>query len=151
MKEKKLLWGQNISMLGNEVKAKETNVNRNYKDTIFRMLYRDKENLLSLFNAIQGTHYKDSSQLQINTLENALYLGMRNDVSCVIDMRMSLYENQSTVNPNIPLRDLFYVSTLYQGMISEKQLYGRKKMMLPRPKFIVFYNGVEEQPEQRFL
>jgi len=47
--------------------------------------------------------------LKITTLENAIYLNMKNDVSCVFDFELSLYEHQSTVNPNIPLRNLIYV------------------------------------------
>lgn len=124
---------------------------RNYRDTLFRMLFRDKERLLSLFNAVNGTHYDDPEELMITTLEGALYLGMKNDVSCMIDMMMQLYEHQSTVNPNMPLRNLFYVSDLLQKYVYEKGLdiYSRKQIKIPTPKFVVFYNGEEEQPERK--
>ena len=124
---------------------------RNYRDTLFRMLFRDKERLLSLFNAVNGTHYDDPEELVITTLEGALYLGMKNDVSCMIDMMMQLYEHQSTVNPNMPLRNLFYVSDLLQKYVYEEGLdiYSRKQIKIPTPKFVVFYNGEEEQPEQK--
>ena len=92
---------------------------RNYRDTLFRMLYRNKKRLLSLFNAVNGTHYDNPDDLTITTLEGVLYLGMKNDVSCIIDMMMQLYEHQSTVNPNMPLRNLFYVSDLLQKYIYE--------------------------------
>ena len=124
---------------------------RNYRDTLFRMLFRDKERLLSLFNAVNGTHYDDPEELVITTLEGALYLGMKNDVSCMIDMMMQLYEHQSTVNPNMPLRNLFYVSDLLQKYIYEEGLdiYSRKQIKIPTLKFVVFYNGEEEQPERK--
>ena len=93
---------------------------RNYRDTLFRMLYRNKKRLLSLFNAVNGTHYDNPDDLTITTLEGVLYLGMKNDVSCIIDMMMQLYEHQSTVNPNMPLRNLFYVSDLLQKYIYEE-------------------------------
>lgn len=124
---------------------------RNYRDTLFRMLFRDKKRLLSLFNAVNGTHYDDPEELVITTLEGALYLGMKNDISCMIDMMMQLYEHQSTVNPNMPLRNLFYVSDLLQKYIYEEGLdiYSRKQIKIPTLKFVVFYNGEEEQPERK--
>ena len=104
--------------------------------------------LLSLFNAVNGTHYDNPDDLTITTLEGVLYLGMKNDVSCIIDMMMQLYEHQSTVNPNMPLRNLFYVSDLLQKYIYEEGLdiYSRKQIKIPTPKFVVFYNG-EDVPK----
>ena len=115
------------------------------------MLYRNKKRLLSLFNAVNGTHYDNPDDLTITTLEGVLYLGMKNDVSCIIDMMMQLYEHQSTVNPNMPLRNLFYVSDLLQKYLYEEGLdiYSRKQIKIPTPKFVVFYNGDEEQPERK--
>ena len=135
-----------------KIKAKtQPLVIRNYRDTLFRMLYRNKKRLLSLFNAVNGTHYDNPDDLTITTLEGVLYLGMKNDVSCIIDMMMQLYEHQSTVNPNMPLRNLFYVSDLLQKYIYEEGLdiYSRKQIKIPTPKFVVFYNGDEEQPERK--
>ena len=114
---------------------------RNYKDTLFRMIFRDKKELLTLYNAVNGTHYDNSEDLEITTLENAIYMNMKNDVSCILDMRMNLYEHQSTVNPNIPLRDLFYVARLYEKIIIGKDIYSSNRIMLPTPKFVIFYNG----------
>lgn len=85
-------------------------VERNYKDTVFRMLFQEKAALLSLYNAVNKTSFTNVEDLEITTLENAVYMGMKNDVSCVFAFELSLYEHQSTVNPNMPLRDLFYVA-----------------------------------------
>lgn len=126
-------------------------MNKNYKDSIFRMIFKDKKELLSLYNAVTGKHYDNPEELEITTLDNALYMNIKNDLSFMIDMRMSLYEHQSTINPNIPLRDLFYVATLYQKLVADKNIYSRSKLRIPTPQFIVFYNGEEEQPERRIM
>ena len=84
--------------------------NRNYKDTVFRMLFSNRKNLLSLYNAVNQRDYKNPDDLEIVTLENAIYMGMKNDLAFIIDTNLYLYEHQSTYNPNIPLRDLFYIS-----------------------------------------
>lgn len=76
---------------------------RDYKDTIFRMIFSEKRELLALYNAVNGTDYDNPDELEITTLENAVYMTVKNDISCVIDMRLDLYEHQSTVNPNMPL------------------------------------------------
>ncbi len=115
------------------------------------MLYSDRRELLDLYNAVNGTAYTDPELLEINTLENAVYMAMHNDVSFVIDMRLSLYEHQSTYSPNLPLRYLFYVSDLYSLMTKEMNLYGTKKVRIPAPRFVIFYNGQAIQPEQQVL
>ena len=116
-------------------------VNRQYKDTVFRMLFTDKRNLLSLYNAIGGTSYTDPEQLQIVTLEHAVYMGMKNDLAFIIDTNLFLYEHQSTYNPNMPMRDLFYIASEYQKMVDNKLLYTTVLQKVPAPKFLVFYNG----------
>lgn len=95
-------------------------INQKFKATIFEMIFRETEAALSLYNAINDTNYTDASQLEITTLNNALYMGMKNDVSFIIDFVMNLYEHQSTYNPNMPLRGLFYFARLYEAYIKEK-------------------------------
>ena len=130
---------------------KNTNVRRDYKARLFEMIFREKEELLGLYNAVNGTNYSDPDKLEINTLENAIYLSMHNDVSFIIDSRLSLYEHQSTYSPNLPLRYLFYVSDLYSKMTKDCNLYGSRRIMLPSPRFLIFYNGKEERPEREVL
>ena len=126
-------------------------VNFTYKARIFEMLYSDKKELLDLYNAVNGTNYKDPEQLEINTLENAIYMAMHNDISFVIDMKVSLYEHQSTYSPNLPLRYLFYISDLYSVITKDMNLYGEKMVKIPTPKFIIFYNGQKKRPEKEIL
>ena len=118
-----------------------TPVNRTYKSTLFIMLFQNKNNLLELYNAISGKHYTDPDVLEINTLENAIYMTVKNDVSFLIDGRLSLYEHQSTYNPNLPLRFLIYIAKLYSRMTRNANLYGTKVIRIPPPEFLIFYNG----------
>lgn len=126
-------------------------VNRTYKSTLFIMLFQDKNNLLELYNAVSGKHYTDPEVLEINTLENAIYMTVKNDVSFLIDGRLSLYEHQSTYNPNLPLRFLIYIAKLYSRMTRNANLYGTKVIRIPPPEFLIFYNGKEELPERAVL
>ena len=126
-------------------------VNRTFKSTLFIMLFADRKNLLELYNAITGKHYADPELLEINTLENAIYMSMKNDVSFLIDGRLSLYEHQSTKNPNLPLRFLLYISHLYSRLTVKANLYGETIVRIPAPEFIIFYNGKDEMPERQLL
>lgn len=126
-------------------------VNRTFKSTVFIMLFEDRKNLLELYNAITGKDYADPELLEINTLENAIYMTMKNDLSFLIDGRLSLYEHQSTKNPNLPLRFLLYISRLYSKIIRDANLYGEKIVQIPAPEFIIFYNGKEKMPERQIL
>lgn len=133
---------------------KQTDVltaNRMYKSRIFAMLFSDRNELLKLYNAINGTSYNDSDLLQVNTLENAIYMSMQNDVSFIIEMRLNLYEHQSTYSPNLPVRYLLYVADVYSDYTKDMNLYGTKAVKLPTPKFVIFYNGQAEQPDRKEL
>ena len=123
-------------------------VNRQYKPSIFAMLFSERKELLKLYNAVNGTSYTDPELLTVNTLENAIYMAVKNDVSFLIGTRLYLYEHQSTWNPNLPLRNLFYVSDLYSAITEERNLYSSKKIQIPAPHFLVFYNGEEKHPDQ---
>lgn len=112
-----------------------------YKDTLFRMLFSEKEQLLSLYNAMAGTDYTDPDELIITTLENAIYINMKNDLAFMINSMLFMFEHQSTDSPNMPLRNLFYVARELQMLVHEKALYSTKRVMIPAPNFIVFYNG----------
>ena len=129
----------------------QINVNFKYKDTVFRMLYKSKKELLSLYNAVNGTSYVNEDDLEIVTLENAVYMSMKNDISCLLDMNLQIYEHQSTVNPNMPLRNLMYITKQIEKMILNKDIYSRKLIPIPNPRFIVFYNGIDKQPEVKEL
>ena len=127
---------------------------RTYRDTLFRTIFggkdeRSKRWLLSLYNALSGKNHTNIEDLEITTLEDVIYVSMKNDLSFLIHSQMCLYEHQSTVNPNMPLRGLLYFSQLYQQYIdkNKKNLYGSVLVKIPAPQFIVFYNGDTEQAD----
>lgn len=125
--------------------------NRKYKSTVFGTVFQDKPELLKLYNAVNHSDYTDPEALEIVTLENAVYMSMKNDLAFVIDMHLNLYEHQSTFNPNMPLRDLFYVAKEYQKLMDGASIYASRLLKLPAPRFIVFYNGSEARPEREVL
>lgn len=112
------------------------------------MLFSDRKNLLSLYNAISGKAYEDPDKLEIVTLKNAIYMGIYNDLAFIIETNLFLYEHQSTYNPNIPLRDLFYIADEYQKVVVHKSLYSSALQKIPAPNFLVFYNGTQKKEEQ---
>jgi len=128
---------------GTQVSEKIPAANRQYKDTVFRMLFSEKENLLSLYNAVTGNAYQNADDLKIVTLENAIYMGMKNDLAFMLETNIYLYEHQSTLNPNISLRDLIYIGIEYQQYVNNKSLYSSSLQKIPAPKFMVFYNGTD--------
>ena len=125
-------------------------VNRKYKDHLFRFIFQDKKDLLELYNAVNNSSYTDPEELTITTLQDVIYLGMKNDLSFLIGSHLNLYEHQSTWNENMPLRGLFYFSDMLRGFVDEHELniYKEDKIWLPTPKYIVFYNGTAEQPDR---
>ncbi|SHK64598.1 RpnC/YadD family protein [Hespellia stercorisuis] len=130
-------------------------INHKYKDGLFRLIFRDKHDLLQLYNAVSNTNYTDESNLLITTIDDVVYMGMKNDLSFIIGDTLNLYEHQSTYNPNMPLRGILYFADLYRAYIEEHDLdiYHRHLQELPFPQYIVFYNGTQDMPdrlEQKF-
>ncbi|MFI3209409.1 MAG: hypothetical protein R3Y40_09795 [Eubacteriales bacterium] len=126
-------------------------INRNYKDSLFQMIFSKKKELLSLYNAISGRDYREPELLEINTLEDVIYMSVKNDISFVIDGRLSMYEHQSTWNRNMPLRNLFYISNVYSGITEDSNLYSSKIVRLPNPNFVVFYNGTAKKDDRTIM
>ena len=127
--------------------------NRKYKDRLFQRVFQDKRDLLDLYNAINGTNHQDPEELEITTLEDVIFMSMKNDKSFIISSTMNLYEHQSTVNPNMPIRGLLYFAQLYDEYIKlhDLNMYGHKLIKLPMPQYIVFYNGTEQIPDDHTL
>lgn len=136
--------------------------NREYKSRLFSFLFGREENkhwTLSLYNAIHGTSHEDISDITINTIEDVVYMGMKNDLSILVSetvsfyRSMDLYEQQSSYNPNIPVRELMYAGKLYDKFIHSAKLnrYGKRLLPLPLPKLVVFFNGEEEREDETVL
>ena len=131
----------------------DVKVNRVYKDRLFRLIFSSKEELLALYNAVRGTQYKDAEALEITTLDDVLYMGMKNDLSFLLDDVLNLYEHQSTYCPNMPFRGVFYLADIYRKYVdaSGGDLYGSRRLMLPLPQYLVFYNGTAQLPDRMVL
>lgn len=124
---------------------------RNYRDSLFCGLFgSDKEALLELYNALNNSDYDNPNDIEVVTIENAIYITSKNDVAYLLNGTINLYEHQSSHNPNMPVRFLIYLAQEYQKYISSvpKSEYGTRTISLPTPKCVVFYNGEEEEPEQ---
>ena len=124
-------------------------VKRKYKDILFRYVFREKGEILQLYNAINQTNYTNENDLIVTTMEDVIYIGMKNDLSFVIANEMNLYEHQSTINKNMPLRGLIYFAKMYESYIMANKLnrFQKEMIKLPYPRYIVFYNGEQEIPE----
>ena len=132
----------------------EEKAKRDYKDTLFRFIFKGEDDrskgwLLSLYNALNDSNYVNINDLEITTIQNAIFLTMKDDLSFLIDGEMNLYEHQSTVNPNLPLRGLMYFAKLYQSHLAgrKQMLYGSSQIKIPAPRFVVFYNGTAKQDD----
>ena len=100
-------------------------INREHKDRLFTFLFGKKgrkEWTLSLYNAVNGTDYTDLDSIEFTTMEDAVYMGMKNDVSFILCHVMNVYEQQSSYNPNMPVRQLMYAAKLYDKYIQQKKL-----------------------------
>lgn len=127
-------------------------VNREFKDRLFKLIFREKKDLLELYNAINNTTYDNPEDIEINTLEDVVYMGMKNDISFLVTDVLNLYEHQSTFSPNLPLRGLLYFADLYRKLLGNRQdIYSSRRIKLPYPQFVVFYNGTKDEPERQVL
>ena len=127
---------------------KRDNVAVKYKDNVFCMLYREKENLLDLYNALRGSNYTNVDDLQVTTLNGGSYMKYKNDASFVLNMSLYMFEQQSSKNENMPLRFLHYLSDVYREMFSNYVLHRRSMIKIPVPHFVTFYNGLEKWIEE---
>ena len=128
-------------------------INREHKDRLFKFIFQEKENLLQLYNALNNTAYTNLEDLEIVTLEDVIYMRMKNDISFILDCQMNLFEHQSTDNANMPLRGLLYFARQYEKFVNtnEYNLYGSKVLPIPTPQYVVFYNGNSWSGERKVL
>ena len=129
---------------------------QDYKDRLFKFIFGNPENkqwTLSLYNAINGTSYTNPEDIQFNTIGNAVYMRMKNDISFIVAFEMDLWEHQSSFNPNMPMRFFIYAGRLYEKYIAASDYYQYSSSLqpVPRPVYLCFYNGTMEQPESQVL
>lgn len=125
---------------------------RQYKSTMFALLYEDRNNLMDLYNGLYEEKCTEPEDIIVNTLkdedgvQSGIFMKFRNDLSFIFDSHLHLYEHQSSVSDNIPLRMLFYVTMLIKKLVTTKDLYKAKGINIPSPRFVVFYNGTTDMP-----
>ncbi|MHC6201778.1 RpnC/YadD family protein [Breznakiellaceae bacterium SP9] len=135
-------------------KTKKKHVNKKHKDSLFSLLFAKPHELLALYNAITNTNYDARTQIVINTLTNAIYMNRINDISFTIgEDLVILIEQQATINDNMPLRLLLYIARVYEKILEgiDKSLFKGALIKLPRPRFIVLYNGAAEYPDKKIV
>ena len=125
-------------------------INREYKSSLFIKLFGSEEtksNALELYNALSGKNYTEINDLTFTTLDDAIYISVKNDISFLIGNNMALFEHQSTFNPNMPLRGLIYFSHLYQNFIEKcgTSIYSSTLIKIPTPQYVVLYNGIDKK------
>ena len=126
--------------------------NREHKDSVFTSLFNDNESLLSLYNAISGGDLPLETPLVIATLTDVLFNKRRNDVAFALDDRVViLIEHQASINENMPMRLLIYLARVYEKLIDNDAIFKRKLLKIPKPDFIVLYNGIESFPDEKIL
>jgi len=131
--------------------SKKIEGNREYKDNVFRLLFGDESKSAELYNAINGTNYT-SNEVIMNTLQNPLFVGLRNDISFTIENKfIILIEHQSSINPNMGLRCLLYIARIYEQLLDKDGIYRTKPVSIENPEFYVMYNGKEEYSEKTMI
>lgn len=128
--------------------------NRKVKDRLFCYIFEhDRKALLQLYNTLNHSDYQDEEALQVVTLENVVYMSMNNDLAFLLTDTLNLYEHQSTVCPNIPLRFLLYIAAEYESLVEKagENIYGSKLIRLPAPQCVVFYNGSAKMDDEQLL
>lgn len=128
-----------------------TNGNREFKSDVFSMLMENPKNALEVYNALNNSSIEDPNLVDICTLEKGISLTVRNDAAFIVDASLSVYEHQSTVCPNMPMRSLIYFTYMVEKLVKNQHIYGSKLVRIPEPQFVVFYNGDRDQPELQEL
>ena len=126
--------------------------NREHKDSVFRLLFSKPEILRELYSAIEGVELPPDVPIDINTISGVLVKGIRNDISFIIDKRLVLLtEHQSSINPNMPLRIFKYFEKVLNKIVDYEKIFNKQLIKIPKPKFIVLYNGKAPYPEHGTL
>ena len=130
-----------------------TYYNRKYKDSLFRFIFNNKEAALSLYNAINDSDYQETDAMEFYTMNDFLYMGMKNDLSFLLDWNLNMFEHQSSYNPNMPLRGFIYTSAALKKFIEKNRLdmYSSKLLTIPVPRYYVFYNGLKKAADEVIL
>ena len=120
--------------------------NKKYKDSVFvDLFYEDEsaeENEIALYNALHDEPLPEGTKIRKIRVENVLYMNFKNDISFDVGGKLIVFgEHQSTINENMPLRNLLYIGRAYEQLVPVEDRYKKKQVKLPKPEFYTFYNG----------
>lgn len=125
--------------------------NREVKSSAFTTYFSDPQNAAQLYSALEGVEVSPED-IHFTTLEGVLFVARKNDMAFTVKNRvLVISEHQSTVNNNMPLRDVIYYGRTMEKLINPKTLYRRKLVTIPTPEFFVFYNGDEPYPTEKVM
>lgn len=114
------------------------------RESLFTFLFGNdekKEYSLSLYNALNGTYYNDTDNLEVYTIDDIVYIRMPNDVAFMVKAEKKKTENC----PDRPYRMLEHICDLYQEIFEDN---GYDDMLsLPATNFVILYNGASPAPE----
>jgi len=124
---------------------------KQYKDTLFRALFQDRKRFIELYNAIAHEDYPESTEIE--PCPTNPIMAMYNDLAFLVGSKLIVMcEHQSTLNPNMPLRFLFYISDVLRNNIIDKdELYRRAQVHIPTPEFYILYNGKQKPDTQKMI
>lgn len=127
--------------------------NRQVKDSVFSLyLTEDTSRLVEAYNAVQDTNYPLDTPVELNTLQGVLYKDRINDISFKMDNRYIVFNgHQSTINENVPVRAALYMGRVFEKALVGENVYRKKRIPIPTPEFIVFYNGNGSYPQEKLL
>lgn len=97
------------------------------------------------------TNYTNVDDLTVTTLKGGVYMKYKNDASFVFGQDLYMFEQQSSRNPNMPLRFLHYLSDVYRQMYNNSDLRRSTTLKIPVPHFVTFYNGKQPLEAESIL
>ena len=103
--------------------------NEEYKDSVFRTIFNNKQRALELYNILYETNYDNPELVELITLEDVLFTPRKNDLAFLMDDKFIIViEHQSTINENMPIRLLLYIARLYEKILASENIYRRKQI-----------------------
>lgn len=125
--------------------------NREIKSSAFTAYFGEPENACQLYRAL-GEEDVSPEDINYVTLEGVLFITRKNDMAFTVKNRvLVISEHQSTVNENMPLRDILYLGRTLEKLVDPRSIYRHKMIRIPTPEFYVFYNGDAPFPAEKML
>ena len=127
-------------------------LNRNYKSSLFTHLFGEPEKELELYNAFAPAPYPPDTPVMDLTLTDVFFKDRVNDLSFRLGEKLVVFfEHQSSPNENMPLRELLYCGRVFEKLIDNSKIYSEKRVTIPVPEFYMLYNGVKPFPEKKVM